>query len=428
MNEYSIGQTELREFDLIVIGGGAAGYFAAINAASVNPLMRILVLERGAKPLSKVRISGGGRCNVTHACFDPAELVTFYPRGGRELLGAFTRFQPKDMVAWLQERGVLLYTQPDGCMFPISDDSETIINCFLKEVNRLGISQQMNSTVHQVVLDAGIFVVNLSGGEQLHARQLLLAVGGGAHSGYAIAKSLGHTIVPPVPSLFTFEIHDPRLEGLMGVSVPEAQISLSAEARGKGKVMESDGPLLITHWGVSGPAVLKLSAWGARILAESGYNSDIYINWMPGETVESYSRILKSAKERNPRQHLGIGEPQGRLPRRLWKSFVLYSGLKEELTWGELPRQGLHQLAEQATNGLYHISGKGVFKDEFVTCGGVSLKEVDFKTMQSRIVPGLFFAGEVLDIDGLTGGYNFQAAWTTGWLSAMAIGRKSEAH
>jgi len=411
----------VKKLDLIVVGGGAAGYFAAINAAIANPNLQIMILEKGNRPLAKVRISGGGRCNVTHACFESADLVKFYPRGERELRGAFTRFQPKDMVAWLQERGVLLYTQPDGCMFPVSDQSETIINCFLAEANRLGIGQQFGAGVNQIGSEDGMFKLILSSGEVLFACKVLLAVGGGTQSGYMLAKQLGHTIIPPVPSLFTFEVRDPRLEGLMGVSVPDAVLRLPGEGRDKKKYLETNGPVLITHWGLSGPAVLKLSAWGARFLAEAGYKVEVLVNWLPGETLETYFQKLRQAKEQNPRQHLGLGEPAGRIPRRLWKSMVMFVGLSEELAWGEISRQALYQLAEQMTNGSFRISGKGVFKDEFVTCGGVSLKEVDFKTMQSRLTPGLFFAGEYLDIDGLTGGYNFQAAWTTGWLAAMAI-------
>ncbi len=408
-------------YDVVVIGGGAAGFFAAIIAAESNPNLRILILEKGSNPLAKVRISGGGRCNVTHACYDPAELVKFYPRGARELRGAFTRFQPRDMEEWLLAHGVRLYTQPDGCIFPASDRSETIIDCFLAAAQRLGIDCQTHAGVNELRREGNDFMLSVTNGTQFKARNILLAAGGGSQSAYALAKSLGHTIEPPVPSLFTFTLHDQRLDGLMGVSVPEAHLQLLMTEQGKEKRLAANGPLLITHWGLSGPAVLRLSAWGARYLAETKYQANFEVNWLPVFHAEAYFSELQRVKDTRPHQQVSAGEPQGRLPKRLWKSLAGAAGIGELQTWGETAKAALFRLAEEATRGKYVIQGKGVFKEEFVTCGGVSLKEVDFKTMQSRLAPGVYFAGEVLDIDGLTGGFNFQSAWTTGWLAGKAL-------
>ncbi|MCH9627394.1 MAG: 3-dehydro-bile acid delta(4,6)-reductase [Chlamydiales bacterium] len=329
----------------VIIGAGAAGCFAAIACAEAHPRAEVVILEKTRQPLAKVRVSGGGRCNVTHACFDPKVLVESYPRGSKELLGPFHRFQPADTVAWFQERGIELKTEKDGRMFPSTDRSETIIDCFLNEIKKRNIELQLGVKIEQIPEDADA---------------VILATGSSRH-GHKMAQLAGHTLIDPVPSLFSFNVPSSPLLGLSGVSVPEATVWL------EGRSCRQTGPLLITHWGFSGPAVLKLSAWEARFLHECAYQATCLIEWK---------------------------EP---LPKRL------YRALKEH------------------PNHHYRIEGKTTYKSEFVTCGGVSLKEVNFKTMESRIRPGLFFAGEVLDIDGVTGGYNFQNAWTTGWIAGHSI-------
>lgn len=428
------------DFDILVIGGGAAGFFGALTAAEggtggpSNRPLRIQIFERGHQPLAKVRISGGGRCNVTHACFDPAELVTYYPRGARELRGPFSRFQPRDTVAWFLKQGVKLKTEPDGRMFPTSDDSQTIMDCLLRAAERLGVQVQTRCTVQAIRQVEGGFIVEGAGFAPVSAAKVLLAPGGGVPSVYALVKGLGHPIVPPVPSLFTFNVRDPRLEGLAGVSVADGEVTLAVKACPEQRwianrrdehrgVVRARGPVLITHWGVSGPAVLRCSAWGARALAGVGYRTEATINWAASHTPDSMFAFLQQHKAAHFREGVGKYDPNGRIPLRLWKRLITHAGV--EGAWGEVPNRGLRTLAETITRGVYEISGKGPFKEEFVTCGGVDLKEVDFKTMESRIVPGLFFAGEILDIDGLTGGFNFQAAWTTGWLAGKGMVGKS---
>ncbi len=407
--------------DIAIIGGGAAGFFAALAAAEQRASLRILILEKGTQPLAKVRISGGGRCNVTYACFDPAELVLYYPRGEQELRGAFARFQPKDMLTWLAAHGVPTYIQADGRVFPRSDDSQSVIDCFINEARRLGISWLTHCGVNALKAEAGFFTLSLANGDICRAKRVLLAGGGGSASAYRLAAGLGHTIVPPVPSLFTFAIRDARLEGLMGISTPEVDLVLKVPWQGREKKLTASGPLLITHWGLSGPAVLRLSAWGARLLAESSYQARLQVNWLPQFNGEQYFDELDRVKANQSRQPAIASEPAGRLPRRLWQALAAAAGIMESQAWVDIPKVGLRRLAEQVTRSAFEIQGKGLFKEEFVTCGGVSLKEVDFRTMQSRTIPGLFFAGEILDIDGLTGGFNFQAAWTTAWLAGRAM-------
>jgi predicted Rossmann fold flavoprotein len=407
------------DFDILVIGGGAAGFFGALTAAEQNRKLRILILERG-EPLAKVRISGGGRCNVTHACFDPAELVTDYPRGARELRGPFSRFQPKDTVAWFLKHAVKLKTEPDGRMFPTSDSSETIVDCLLGEAERLGVGVWTECAVQVVSPVKGGFRVEGAGFAPVTAGKVLFAPGGGVASVYALVRGLGHKVVPPVASLFSFNVRDARIEGLAGVAVAEGEVTLGVKDE-HGKVVTARGPVLITHWGVSGPAVLRCSAWGARALAGAGYRAGMTINWAANHTFDSLVAFFQEHKAAHLHEAVGKYDPNGRIPLRLWKTLVTHAGV--EGAWGEVPNRGLRALAEAITRGQYEISGKGPFKEEFVTCGGVDLKEVDFKTMESRIVPGLFFAGEVLDIDGLTGGFNFQAAWTTGWLAGKGMGQ-----
>ncbi len=405
--------------NVIVIGGGAAGFFGAIACASANPQLKVTLLEAGGKPLAKVRISGGGRCNVTHHCFDTARLVEHYPRGGKALRGAFTRFQPKDTVQWYKERGVKLKTEADGRMFPFTDSSETIINCLMQAADKAGVDLRtgvgVKTVKHFNTENKSYFQVELKNGRDLECDRLLIATGSNP-LGYRWAKNLGHKIESSVPSLFTFNIKDTRLQGLAGVSVSNALVKMGS---GKNK-LEQTGALLITHWGVSGPAILKLSAWGARFLYDLKYDSSLQINWLPEYNPESLKQVLTEFKQTNPKKKI-INYCPVKLPKRLWQSFVSYLEIKPDKIWSQISKKELNKLVTEITQGQYEIKGKGVFKDEFVTCGGVSLKEVNFKTMESKKCPGLYFAGEVLDIDGVTGGFNFQSAWTTSWIAGNAI-------
>ena len=405
---------------VIVIGGGAAGFFGAIACAEANPDFKVTLIEAGRKPLAKVRISGGGRCNVTHHCFDPARLVENYPRGGKALRGAFTRFQPKDTVAWYQTRGVKLKTEADGRMFPVTDNSETIVNCLMQAAAKARVDLRTGEGVRSVKQfldrdDRSYFQIELKNDRLLQCDRLLIATGSNP-LGYRWAKNLGHKIESSVPSLFTFNIRDPRLKDLAGVSVSNAQVKLGT---GKNK-LEQNGALLITHWGLSGPAILKLSAWGARSLHELKYASDLQINWLPEYNEETLKQVLLKVKETHPQKKI-VNYCPVKLPKRLWQSLINYVAIKPDKVWIEISKKELNKLVTEIVRGQYQIKGKGVFKDEFVTCGGVSLKEIDFKTMESKKCPGLYFAGEILDIDGVTGGFNFQSAWTTAWLAGKAI-------
>ncbi len=411
---------------VIVIGGGAAGFFGAIACAEANPQLKVTLLEAGQKPLAKVRISGGGRCNVTHHCFDPVRLVEHYPRGGKALRGAFTRFQPKDTVQWYESRGVKLKTEADGRIFPVTDDSQTIINCLMQAADKAGVKLLTGTGVKTVKQfdeeeNKSYFQVELKNGKELKCDRLLIATGSNP-LGYRWAKNLGHKIEPAVPSLFTFNVRDPRLQGLAGVSVNNAQVKLGT---GKHKI-EQTGALLITHWGVSGPVILKLSAWSARFLYDLKYDSGLQINWLPEYNQETLKQKLITVKETNPKKKI-VNYCPVELPKRLWQSFVSYIEIKPDKIWSEISKKELNKLVLEIVQGQYEVKGKGVFKEEFVTCGGVSLKEVNFKTMESKKCPGLYFAGEVLDIDGVTGGFNFQSAWTTSWLAGQAIAAATNA-
>ncbi len=401
---------------IIVIGGGAAGFMGAIACAEADPQAQVTILEAGREPLAKVRISGGGRCNVTHACFDPAMLVQHYPRGGKALRGAFTRFQPQNTIDWFADRRVQLKTEADGRMFPTTDDSATIVDCLMGSADRHGIKRYTGAAVKRVEKTNDRFQVTLRSGPVMLADAVLLA-SGSSPQGLAIARDLGHTIEVPVPSLFTFNVKDPRIAGLAGVAVNPAQVKLQI---GNGK-LEQTGPLLITHWGFSGPAVLKLSAWGARALHDSHYRAKLMVNWLPKHNLDSLKQELLMVKGQLPRRTIA-GSCPVMIPRRLWESLTLSAGIVPDLKWSDLPNKSLNKLIQELLQGQYDITGKGAFKEEFVTCGGVNLKQVDFKTMESKICPGLYFAGEVLDIDGITGGFNFQSAWTTGWLAGQAMG------
>lgn len=407
-----------KSLKVVVIGGGAAGFFGAIATAQAHPHAQVTILEAGRKPLEKVRISGGGRCNVTHACFDPAILVQNYPRGGKALRGPFTRFQPKNTLEWFESQGVKLKTESDGRMFPITDNSETIVDCLMDAAVASGVKLRTSTPVVEVHSSplSPCFEIKLKTGEILTCDRPILATGSNP-LGYRWAKNLGHQIEPPTPSLFTFNIRDDRLKDLAGVSVTNALVRLPAAK------LEQMGPVLVTHWGVSGPAILKLSAWGARFLHDCRYQTQVLINWLPQTNPEKLRELLLSVKSQLPRRAIATSCPV-LIPRRLWEKLIAAADIDDQKRWAELSNKSLTQLIEQLTQGKYEISGKGVFKEEFVTCGGVSLKEVDFKTMESRICPGLYFAGEILDIDGVTGGFNFQSAWTTAWIAGQAIGQK----
>jgi predicted Rossmann fold flavoprotein len=402
---------------IVIIGGGAAGFFGAIAAADANPDARVTLLEAGREPLAKVRISGGGRCNVTHHCFDPAALVQYYPRGGKVLRGVFSRFQPKDTIDWFTDRGVNLKTEPDGRMFPTTNDSGTIVDCLMNEVDHVGVNLKTNAAVKSIRQEESGFSIEMRNGEVILCDRILLATGSSAQ-GYQMARALGHRVIDPVPSLFTFNVTDGRLDGLAGVSVPEAKLKLQTSA---GTKLEQSGPLLVTHWGLSGPAVLKLSAWGARALQESHYHATLTVNWLPKAKPEGLREELVKVKTQLAKKSVGANCPVI-LPRRLWESLIAAAGIPSELRWSDVSKVMLNALLKELLQGEYEITGKGAFKEEFVTCGGVDLKEVDFKTMESRVCPGLYFAGEVLDIDGVTGGFNFQSAWSTGWIGGRAIG------
>lgn len=404
------------ELKVIVIGGGAAGFFGAITCAANNSKLKVTLLEAGYQPLAKVRISGGGRCNVTHHCFEPSQLVQNYPRGGKALRGAFTRFQPKDTIGWFASRGVKLKTEADGRMFPITDNSETIVNCLMNSAIEAGVNLRNHAAVKYVRKENNTFEIELKTGEILECDRLLIATGSNP-LGYKWAKDLGHTIQTPVPSLFTFNIKDSRFQDLAGITVENARIKLIENSKSK---LEQQGALLITHWGISGPAVLKLSAWGARVLQEHDYNLPITINWLPKLNSETLKQHLFQVKIQLAAKKVLSNCPL-ELPKRLWQSFAIASNINENKKWSELSNKELNKLSQEIAQGSYQIKGKGVFKEEFVTCGGVNLKEIDFKTMESKVCSGLYFAGEILDIDGVTGGFNFQSAWTTGWLAGGAI-------
>ena len=402
-------------WDVVIAGGGPAGFFAAIRCAELNPELRVLILEKASQTLGKVIISGGGRCNVTHACFDPAQLITYYPRGANELRGAFSRFQPRDTVEWFESRGVKLKTESDGRMFPVTDSSETIADCLREAAKKAGVQvrtgtsllgvekSQKNGFRLEVRSEAKVFFIQ--------TQKLLMATGSDRKT-LEILRSLGHSIEQPVPSLFTFNVKDARIAGLAGVSVEDVTLKMDS--------IVQRGALLITHWGLSGPAVLRVSAWGARELHEASYRAKLNVNWLGDYHYDQALEILQRNRDwtENRRKKVFTQQAFSQIPARLWKQLVHFI---DEKNWGDVSKSELQKLARELTEGKFVIAGKGQFKDEFVTCGGLKLNEVDFKTMQSRLVDNLFFAGEVLNIDGLTGGFNFQSAWTTGWLAGNML-------
>ena len=400
-----------QKYDIIIVGGGAAGFFTAINCVEKNPNLKVAILERGAEVLNKVRISGGGRCNVTHACFEPNELVKFYPRGEKELRGPFHQFCSGDTVEWFEKHGVELKIEADGRMFPVSNSSQTIIDCFLEATKKLKIDILTHQSVQSIFKTANYWKIETPN-EQFSAQKLILATGSNPKI-WEMLQTFGHLVVNPVPSLFTFNIKDARIKELPGVAT---QVSIKV----KDTKLISNGPLLITHWGMSGPAILKLSAWGARILHDKNYLFTIFVNWLNDLDTEDVEKTLKELKLEHAKKAVSKKSPF-EITNRLWESLVLASGIEAETKWADLSKIQLQNLSEQLTNGVFQVNGKSTFKEEFVTAGGIDLKEINFKTMESKLHENLYFAGEIVNIDAITGGFNFQNAWTSGFIVAEAI-------
>jgi predicted Rossmann fold flavoprotein len=399
---------------IIIAGGGAAGFFASISAAELNPRAQVLLLEKTPHLLSKVRISGGGRCNVTHACFDPRELSTRYPRGGRALIGPLTRFGPTETVNWFQSRGVKLKTESDGRMFPTTDSSQTIIDCLTQASQKAKVKILTEHGVQSLQRSPeGGFTLRLTSGSTMESDRFLWAAGGCRPESHP-CTALGHTLSPPVPSLFTFHIDQPWLNELAGLSLDSVEVSVPETD------LRESGPLLITHSGLSGPAILRLSAWGARPLHFLNYNFPLIINWLPHSSPDEILREIQDRRETIGAQMV-LKSKGANLPSRLWEKLALLAGITPEDRWSKLSRESANRLVQVLTATKLQITGKSMNKEEFVTCGGIPLKEIETKTMQSRVVPNLYFAGEALDIDGITGGYNFQSAWTTGWIAGQSM-------
>lgn len=403
----------------VFVGGGAAGFFAAVTFAGEGTGAETVILEKGPEFLQKVRISGGGRCNVTHGLFEPREFARRYPRGERELIGLLQRFQARDTVAWFESRGVKLKVEQDGRMFPVTDSSQTIIDCLIGEARKLGVKMRVNAGVESIARNCEAFQLRLAGGEWIEADCVLLATGGSRTPAMgALAVGLGHTLVDPVPSLFTLQIEWKWLRELAGVSVADAEVSTKV-----GNLSER-GPVLITHWGLSGPATLRLSAWGARPLHEVDYRFALGVNWLPSMSEEQLRNELAERAKKQPAK-LVVNWAVSPLPARLWEALVVNAaGIPPNKRWSNLGRAGIYALVQALTRCEFPVTGKSLNKDEFVTCGGVKLSEVNFKMMESRICPGLYLAGECLDIDGITGGFNFQAAWSAGWVAGKAMAQK----
>ena len=405
---------------LIVIGGGAAGFFCAVNAARMDQSLKVTIIEKGNKLLSKVKVSGGGRCNVTHACFDIAEMSKRYPRGQHFVKKAFHQFFTTDTINWFEERGVKLKAENDGRMFPVTDSSQTIIDCLLKEANKFGVEIMMNEEVKSLSVENGGWTIKLSDARLLRAEFVCVASGGYPKSPmFDWLKVLSHTIEEPVPSLFTFNLPKHPITKLMGVSIEKAKVKII------GTKLEEEGPLLITHWGLSGPVVLKLSAWGARELKIKNYELRININWLPDNNEENLRKRFQELRNTNASQKI-INKNSFGLPSRLWEFFAEQSGIKNDpiaigWRWADLPSTEQNKFIKNLCGYECEVNGKTTFKEEFVTAGGIKLNEVDANTMMSKKVPNLFFAGEVLDVDGITGGFNFQHAWTSGFVAAKSI-------
>ena len=403
-----------------MIGGGAAGFFCAVNAARMNPELKVVIIEKTNKLLSKVKVSGGGRCNVTHACFDIAEMSKKYPRGQHFVKKAFHQFFTTDTIQWFEERGVKLKTEADGRMFPITDSSQTIINCLIKEADKHGVEIMMNTEAKNVAYQKNYFEVKLSDSRLLTPDYLCIASGGYPKSSlFNWLTELDHTIEDPVPSLFTFNLPGHPIIKLMGVSVENVKVKIA------GSKLEQEGPLLITHWGLSGPAILRLSAWGARDLKERNWEFEISVNWLPVYDEQQLNEKFQYLRFEMASKKISGKNPLG-LPQRLWEFLLEHSAVNKEIRWADLPVKQTNRLIKNLCNCEFNIKGKTTFKEEFVTAGGIKLNEVDANTMMSKKVSNLFFAGEVLDVDGITGGFNFQHAWTSGWIAAKSIAAKSK--
>ncbi len=410
------------EKKLIVIGGGAAGFFCAITAARMNPLLKVVLLEKTGKLLSKVKVSGGGRCNVTHACFDMLEMSKKYPRGEKFVKKAFHQFFTTDTIQWFKERSVVLKEEKDGRMFPVTDSSQTIINCLLNETNQYGVEIMMNAEAKSIISREGQFDIQFADSRTLSSDYLCIASGGYPKSTmFEWLRELGHSIQEPVPSLFTFNIAGEKsgipkhpITELMGVSTENARVKIM------GSKLEQEGPLLITHWGLSGPAVLKLSAWGARELAEKKYDFKIAVNWLPDYNEQQLAGKFQLLRIESATQKV-INKNSFGLPNRLWEFLLKFSEVNIDRRWTDLPSKEANRLIKNLCNCEFDVKGKTTFKEEFVTAGGISLNEIDHNTMMSKKVPNLFFAGEVMDVDGVTGGFNFQHAWTSSFIAGKTI-------
>ncbi|MFZ1304253.1 MAG: NAD(P)/FAD-dependent oxidoreductase [Ferruginibacter sp.] len=400
---------------LIVIGGGAAGFFCAVNAARLNPQLEVIILEKSNKLLSKVKVSGGGRCNVTHACYSIAEMIKKYPRGSSFLKKAFHHFFTNDTIAWFAERGVALKTEADGRMFPVTNSSQTIIDCLMKEANKYHVEIRVSKEVKGIYTTDGKWNLLMNNNDEISADFICIASGGYPKSvQYGWLKKSDHAVEEPVPSLFTFNLPDNSITALMGVAVDNAVVKIV------GTKLSESGPLLITHWGMSGPAILKLSAWGARELAICNWQFAILVNWIPGYNENSLRDKMQLLRFERAAQKI-INRNPFALPNRLWEYLLAQSGVHPDLRWADLPAKEQNKLIKNLCAQEFAVKGKTTFKEEFVTAGGIELNEIDFNTMQSKKHAGLFFAGEIINVDGITGGYNFQNAWTTGWIAAKAI-------
>lgn len=421
-------------YDVCIIGGGAAGFYTAIHIAEANPKLKIAILERSKNVLAKVKVSGGGRCNVTHAEFDPGALVKNYPRGEKELLGPFHTYCTGDVVAFFEERGVDLKIEADGRMFPVSNTSQTIIDCFLNEVDRSEVEVIRQSPVQgiePITLDNEAVWKIITTKNSYWSKKLVVATGSNPKM-WEILRNLGHTIIPPVPSLFTFNCKDERISSIPGVSInvrvevlDEKNVNSKMSKKSKianRSLLTSEGPLLITHWGMSGPAILKLSAWGATILHQKNYRFFIRVNWLPDHDARSALELLVEIKEPHAKKTV-LNTKAIDIPKRLWGKLVKAAGISEDIKWADTTKYQLQDLAVQLTSSIFKIDGKSTFKEEFVTAGGVALKEINFKTFESKIHSNLFFAGEVINIDAITGGFNFQNAWTGAYIAAKGITR-----
>ena len=406
---------------LVVIGGGAAGFFCAVNAARLNPELEVTIVEKSSKLLSKVSVSGGGRCNLTHACFSIADMIKKYPRGASFLKKAFHHFFTTDTINWFTERGVELKTEKDGRMFPVSNSSQTIIDCLMREVKKYGVGIMMNRVVTEVIRieEEGVWLLQFANGHNMKADLVCIASGGFPKSvQFDWLKKIGHSIAEPLPSLFTFNMPGNAITALMGISVEQVQVKII------GSKLSDEGPLLITHWGMSGPAVLKLSAWGARELAAKNWQFGIVVNWLPAYNEQSLKDKFQQVRFEIAAQKISNRNPFA-LPSRLWEYLLQQSGINENIRWADLPAKEQNKLIKNICAQEFAVNGKTTFKEEFVTCGGIALEEIEHNTMESKIATNLFFAGEVLNIDGVTGGFNFQNAWTTGWIAAKAIAQKA---